>query len=85
LTTIDVTGLIANKVIAEIKTAVKENKIKKLKFDTPNVFKDKISLLFFSLIKTHIDERNKMNGSILIRILGIIIRDKVIGKIIPTS
>ena len=32
-----------------------------------------------------VDDKNKINGNILITILGIIIRDNVIGNIIPTS
>ena len=63
----------ANKVTIPIKIALKQNKIKKFIFDNPNVFKDKISLLFFNLIKTHIEDKNKINGNMLITMLGIII------------
>tara|TARA_B100001123_G_scaffold332125_1_gene374651 strand:+ start:172 stop:411 length:240 start_codon:yes stop_codon:yes gene_type:complete len=78
-------GVKANKVTIPIKIALKQNKIKKFIFDNPNVFKDKISLLFFNLIKAHIEDKNKMNGNMLITMLGIIIKDNTIGKPIPTS
>ena len=73
------------RLITTVKNALKQNKIKKLTFDNPNVFKDKISLLFFNLIKVHIEDKNKINGNMLITILGIIIKDSTIGKPIPTS
>ena len=68
-----------------LKIAVKQNKIKNLTFDKPKVFKAKISLLFFNLIKTHIDDKNIINGSKLIIMLGIIIIDKIKGSPIPIS
>jgi hypothetical protein len=65
--------------------AIEENKKINFPFEIPNVLKDKRSLLFFNLIKTHIEDKNKMKGNMLIIILGIIINDNCIGSPIPTS
>ena len=78
-------GLNANNMIIDINKEANENKIKKLIFEKPKVFNAIRSLLFFSLIKTHIEERNNIKGNKFIKILGIIISDKTRGNKIPTS
>ena len=78
-------GLKTNKITIEINIEAKENKIKKFIFEKPKVFSAIISLLSFSLIKTTIEERKRINGSKFIKILGITINDKLIGINIPTS
>ena len=64
---------------------IEENKTINFTFEIPNVLKDKRSLLFFNLIKAHIEDKNKIKGNMLNTILGIIINDNCIGRLIPTS
>tara|TARA_B100001540_G_C15399919_1_gene458372 strand:- start:33 stop:248 length:216 start_codon:yes stop_codon:yes gene_type:complete len=69
----------------DIKIVANENKNKKFKLENPKVFKAIISLLFFILIKTHIEDKNKIKGKRSIKILGITIKDNPSGSNIPTS
>tara|TARA_B100000214_G_C23706764_1_gene507836 strand:+ start:402 stop:653 length:252 start_codon:yes stop_codon:yes gene_type:complete len=81
---IDVIGLKAVRITIPTMNAVQLNKKTNFTFEKPNVFKDKISLLFFNLIRTHIDDKNIIKGKIFIKILGTIINDKATGRTIPT-
>tara|TARA_Y100001970_G_C13642074_1_gene559359 strand:- start:301 stop:558 length:258 start_codon:yes stop_codon:yes gene_type:complete len=85
LTVEEVRGFKTNKITIETNIEAIENNIKKFTLEKPNVFSAIKSLLSLSFINTTIDDKNIINGSKLIIILGIIINDNFIGSKIPTS